>query len=107
LDINVGIEESIHFVVESSIKSGSSVPGKSDVFTGVLTGREEAPGSTVGLILRKIGWFPATFFGLAKLLIDSNITAVCSETLCHITLLRKCQENQGCQCYKRGLHAYM
>jgi hypothetical protein len=72
-----------------------------------LTGREEAPRSTsIGVILRDTGWLPTTVFGLTNLLVNAHIAAFCFETVGHIALLRRRQENQECQGNKNGLHPY-
>lgn len=78
LNVDVGIKELIHFIVEWLVKTHTVVSIPSDVFAGIGAGREEAPGSAAKVGI-EIGWFPAAAFGLAYGLIDAHVAAISSE----------------------------
>jgi hypothetical protein len=64
LNVDVGIKELIHFVVEWLVETHTVVSIPSDVFTGIRACREEAPWSAAKVGL-EIGWFPTAALGLA------------------------------------------
>jgi hypothetical protein len=75
LDVNVGIEISVHFVVEIIIKTGSTILIVCNIFTRVRTCWIEAPRSSRNSLclfrLKEIRGFPTTCLCLTLLLIDS------------------------------------
>ena len=109
LDVNISIEESVHFIVETAIKALTSIPTESDILTGVLPWLKETPGNAIGslgLSLGALSRLPAASLAFALLLIDTHIAAISPEAFRDLTRLRTRQDDHSCKKQDQHLHTY-